>query len=434
MARTKKGTPPSYRFHKATGQAIVTVSGRDIYLGEFGSEDSIRQYAFVIAGELPATKKKQRTADANEPTTLVEVLAAFWKHAQTYYVKNGEPTNEIAALRIVIRDAKTLFGHEPVDEFGPKKLKAVRQLWIDRGQARTTINKNTRRLTRIIRWGVSEEMVSGGVLESLCAVPGLKKHRCTAREPDPVKPVSMEAVEATIPYMPPVLADMVRFQLLTGSRPGEVCRMRPKDINRDGEVWEYHDPDHKTEHHGRNRTVFIGPEAQAVLRPYLLRDATSVCFSMAESLWQRRRLRNDARTTPLSCGNRAGKRSNADRRESKPKRKAKERFDANSYRQAIHHACDAAFDAPEPLGRREGESNIARMKRLTEKQREELDAWRVEHRWNANQLRHTRGTEIRKRFGLEAAQVILGHAAADVTQVYAERDRDKAIEVARQVG
>lgn len=42
--------------------------------------------------------------------------------------------------------------------------------------------------------------------------------------------------------------------------------------------------------------------------------------------------------------------------------------------------------------------------------------------WHPNQLRHLHATEVRRRFGLEAAQAALGHARADVTQVYAERD------------
>ena len=71
---------------------------------------------------------------------------------------------------------------------------------------------------------------------------------------------------------------------------------------------------------------------------------------------------------------------------------------------------------------------------ITEKQREELARWQSDKRWSPNQLRHTAATRIRKQFGLEAAQVILGHAAADVTQVYAERDADKAREVLRQIG
>ena len=82
----------------------------------------------------------------------------------------------------------------------------------------------------------------------------------------------------------------------------------------------------------------------------------------------------------------------------------------------MHRACDAAFLAP-----------IA----LTHEARK---AWQRKHHWSPNQIRHTAGTEIRKRFGLEAAQVALGHSSADVTQIYAERDLTKAADVARQVG
>ncbi len=54
--------------------------------------------------------------------------------------------------------------------------------------------------------------------------------------------------------------------------------------------------------------------------------------------------------------------------------------------------------------------------------------------WTPHRLRHTAATTIRRRFGLEAAQVMLGHAQADVTQVYAEVNRDRAFEVAAQIG
>jgi integrase len=54
--------------------------------------------------------------------------------------------------------------------------------------------------------------------------------------------------------------------------------------------------------------------------------------------------------------------------------------------------------------------------------------------WTPLQLRHTAATEIRKRFSLEAAQAVLGHAKADVTQRYAERDQELARRVMREVG
>ena len=61
-------------------------------------------------------------------------------------------------------------------------------------------------------------------------------------------------------------------------------------------------------------------------------------------------------------------------------------------------------------------------------------ALRRAHRWNPNQLRHSYATKVRNEHGLEAAQVLLGHARADVTQVYAERDAELARRVAGEVG
>ena len=54
--------------------------------------------------------------------------------------------------------------------------------------------------------------------------------------------------------------------------------------------------------------------------------------------------------------------------------------------------------------------------------------------WHPNQLRHLFATEVRQAYGLEAAQVLLGHSRADVTQVYAARDLGLAVRVAAEAG
>jgi hypothetical protein len=182
-------------------------------------------------------------------------------------------------------------------------------------------------------------------------------------------------------------------------------------------------------HRGRERVIFIGPKAQAILRPYLLRPAESHCFHPQESERKRRAARHAARKTPLSCGNRPGTNKSCN-----PARPAGEQYDTAAYRRAIFRACDQAFPAPEPLGRRPGETLKAWSDRLTDRQRQELEEWQAAHRWSPNQLRHSTGTEVRKRYGLEAAQVILGHSKADVTQIYAERDLTLGARVAREVG
>jgi site-specific recombinase XerD len=63
-----------------------------------------------------------------------------------------------------------------------------------------------------------------------------------------------------------------------------------------------------------------------------------------------------------------------------------------------------------------------------------VKAWRNDHRWMPNQLRHTFGTDVRREHGLEAAQVMLGHAKADVTQIYAERNEALSVTIAAKRG
>jgi len=208
-----------------------------------------------------------------------------------------------------------------------------------------------------------------------------------------------------------------------------VCITRPGNVDTSGDIWAYRPESHKNEHHGRDRIIFIGPKAQDVLRPYLLRPSDSYCFSPTESERKRRKRKHEERKTPLSTGNAPG--TNRKRR---PRQKPGERYTKDSYRRAIHRACDAAFPPSTQLRRRNDESCRIWLTRLTDKQIEELTKWQVRHRWSPNRIRHSTATEIRKRFGLEAAQVTLGHANANVTQVYAERDFAKAVEIIREVG
>src|SRR6185369_5668350 len=88
--------------------------------------------------------------------------------------------------------------------------------------------------------------------------------------------------------------------------------------------------------------------------------------------------------------------------------------------------CDRAFPPVGELARHDGESAARWWARLTPEQRNRVKAWRREHHWHPNQLRHTFATKVRKEHGLEAAQVLLGHSKADVTQVYAEKNHELA--------
>jgi site-specific recombinase XerC len=102
-------------------------------------------------------------------------------------------------------------------------------------------------------------------------------------------------------------------------------------------------------------------------------------------------------------------------------------------RRAVQRGCDRAF--PHPTISEMPETELGEMDETRQRQlAAELKKWQRAHQWHPNQLRHTAATDFRSRFGLEAAQVLLGHSKADTTQVYAERDLKKAADVARKIG
>src|SRR6476620_5648412 len=82
--------------------------------------------------------------------------------------------------------------------------------------------------------------------------------------------VDPEHVMATLPFLTLHLRAMVELQRFTGRRPGEVCQFRLAEVDRSGEVWLYRPSQHKTAHHGKSRTIAIGPKAQRVISEFLL--------------------------------------------------------------------------------------------------------------------------------------------------------------------
>ena len=185
-------------------------------------------------------------------------------------------------------------------------MDAVRNAMIAKGWARRSINLHTGRLKRLFKWGVSKELVPPSVHQALTAVAGLRAGRSAARESDPVRPVPDAAVGATLPHLLPVVAAMVKLQLLTGARPGEIWPA-DGDVDRTGEVWTIAPARHKTQHHGHARTIHVGPQAQAVLHPFLnAADPAAPCFSPAAAARERRARQHAARVTPASYGGGGG--------------------------------------------------------------------------------------------------------------------------------
>lgn len=405
---------PKLCLHKASGRAVVKINGRDHYLGKYGSKEARKEYDRLIK-EWTATGCSISFGFSANTVSVAMLVADYRDYANKYYPKGCN--SEAVTVRLATNYLADYYSL-PANQFSPLKLKAVREKILASKHARTGkpqtrvyTNKLISVICRMFRWAAENELVSITTSQALSNVTSLKRGRCEAPETEKVLPVADAIVDVTLPHCGPVVGDMIRVQRLTGMRPAEVCSITPGVIDRSGVVWVATLVDHKTAWRDQDREVFIGPKAQLIIRKYLDRLSDKPIFSPAEAEEIRRQKANEQRVTPEGQGNSRGSNKKAN-----PKRAARDRYDTSSYRRAIHRACDKAFPAP------------------TDCTDAEVEQWQSEHRWSPNQLRHATATEVRKKHGIEGAQVTLGHSSANVTQVYAERDRQLGIAIALEIG
>src|SRR4051794_37225138 len=107
---------PSYRYHKASRQAVVVIKGKSFYLGPWNSLESRAEYRRVVAEHWSPdpgpTRATGRAVAAAPPPTVDEVMVAYWtRRVVPYYVKDGRPTSERDNIRQALRFLRKLYGH-----------------------------------------------------------------------------------------------------------------------------------------------------------------------------------------------------------------------------------------------------------------------------------------------------------------------------------
>ena len=136
----------------------------------------------------------------------------------------------------------------------------------------------------------------------------------------------------------------------------------------------------------------LGPKAQEVLTPWLNRDATSYLFSPKEVYEFCRMERQKAENS--------GRRKQRRKKVRRGTRLPRDRYDDETYCQAVERACTRA-KVP---------------------------------KWTPGRLRHNSGTQVRSKFGAEAAQLVLGHQNLSTTEIYAEKDMARYRDIIREIG
>jgi integrase len=410
---------PSYRKHSKTGRAVVTIHKADgtrsevLLPGSYGSEISKQEYERLLS-QLRANEGKLPAKLAPSDLTIAELVKRFMAEfvEVQYRHADGTATREQANFIDSLRPLVRLFANKPVSEFTSLNLRAYRDALIagswrtpkeqsalqkSRGQdgtvCRAVANQRVSRIKRLFRWGTEMMLLSPDVWHGVQSVAGLHRGRSSARETMPVLAVDPETVDATLPYLPPTVADMVRVQLLTGMRPGELCAMRGVDIDVTTPVWIYKPARHKTQHAGHLRHIAIGPQAQFILRRYWKTDADAFLFSPAEQaeiLKLAKRKKRKSKVQP----------SQIRRTKANAQRKPGNHFSVKGYCIAVRRASKKAGVL----------------------------------QWHPHQLRHTAALLIERRHGAEAARATLGHRTLQMTLFYSGIDTQRASEVAAKMG
>lgn len=93
---------PSYRLHKPSGQAVVTLNAKDFYLGPWQSPESAAAYDKLIA-EWVTNGRQLPTVVACGALSVAELLVAYLTFAKDYYSCDGKPTSEYVCMKDAIR-------------------------------------------------------------------------------------------------------------------------------------------------------------------------------------------------------------------------------------------------------------------------------------------------------------------------------------------
>jgi integrase len=345
------------------------------YFGQWGTAEARTAYERF---RLEWVSQSGAPTSGRNVLNVARLVLQFKAWATGYYVKDGRPTSEVSNLKIACTAVLDLYGALPVDDFRPAHLLAVRQRFIDRDISRRGCNRYTAKIARMFAWGVGADIVHPDTAARLKAVPPLVPGRTKAPDLPPVAAADPGDVEKTLPHLHPdparrrVLDGMIRLQLVTGMRPGELCALIPEHVDRSVLPWRYDVGNaNKSRHRGKARVVWIGPRGRDLLGPFL--DATPAGRLVFG--WPFRGSGNTERWTGVR------------------------RVDLARF---VRKACHAAGVAP----------------------------------WHPNRIRHTHATEIHDRYGSdEAVAAALGNTPEVARQVYVDSPGERvARQIAEAMG
>lgn len=454
MAKPKTLRPPALLLHKQSGRAFVMTRDEHgnriaLFLGEHGTPQAERAYrAFLsdfYAGH-PARRPAPRDATKPGQFTVENLCTEFLVYAEQRYRRpDGTTTQEPLNFAHAFRHLLKLYRDVAAEVFDVVMLDAVRMDMIRDDLARTVINSRMGRIRRAFAWGASRKLLgaSGGQRwHELKTLAALRPGEFGVREAPKVPPVPWAEVEEILPHLAPQLAAMVRLQVSTGARPGEVCGLRMSMIDRtDPEAWIYRPAGHKTAWRGHDRTIPLLPADQQVLQPFLRLDDLPL-FSPRDAEGERGR-KNAAEDVGDTYGAHSYARGIARGVQAanavRVRRRLLELLAAelsSGAQQQIEALAVRRLIAESGLLRKDIAATVQRFTGtgpLLASVLKDLEHLPLLEPWGANRLRHLAATRAAAIVGDDGVQLLLGHADGRTLKHYVQRDPKRVVDVRRRL-
>lgn len=264
-----------------TERAVITLTDadtgqrRDYYCGTFGTAEAERQRDNIVADWIANGRRFM----ARGPATIAQ-LAYEYERFRKPVVSHSHGANIHTALAFLV----ARHGDMRTSEFGSRALSELRAAMLqpDPGWSIDTAAKMTGIIQHCFKWALQQEFVTAEQYTSLANLLPLRTRDGYAVKRT-VRPVPVEHIDAVIAVIHQPVRDMIRLQLSTAMRPGELCILRPCDIDRNGDVWVYTPQTHKTSYLGDVRIVLLGRVAQEIVTPWLNGPADAYCFKPSDA-------------------------------------------------------------------------------------------------------------------------------------------------------
>lgn len=259
----KANWPPEPHPHRASGQDRCRYLGVDYYLGPIGSAESRKSYVELIKRlESEGKAPVPTVGPAGQPPILtVAQVVIYWHIHATEACSAAEVEN----YRYALGPLTSLHGSLPASQFKGPQLRAVQGEMIKLGWSRPYINHCISRIRTVWRWAEGEGHAPEGSWAALSAVVSLSRARPGLKEGRKVAPVDWERVERTAAVCPPGLRRLILLGWWTGARPSELCKLRVRDLEMNGDVWFARLEKHKNAWRGHERALTFGPQSRELL-------------------------------------------------------------------------------------------------------------------------------------------------------------------------